>query len=145
MAETIEHVIQTRVRYVECDPQNVAHHSAYVIWLEMARTELLRVRGVAYRELEAAGVMFVVVRMNIRYRRPAFYDDVLDIHVRERTEAREKSGGIKLEHEYEIRRGTEVLAKAETTLACVDRQGKLQRVPVGALGDIAAGQPIRET
>ncbi len=130
----IQHTIQTRVRYSECDPQNVAHHSAYIIWLEMARTELLRKYGVAYRDLEARGILFVVVRLNIRYRRPAFYDDVLDIHVRELVEAREKSGGIKLEHAYEIRRGNQVLAQAETTLACVDRNGRLQRVPNGALG-----------
>jgi acyl-CoA thioester hydrolase len=130
----IHHVVQTRVRYAECDPQNVAHHSAYVIWLEMARTELLRQRGIAYRQLEAAGVLFVVVRLNIRYRRPAFYDDVLDIHVRELVEARRKSGSIKLEHTYEIVRDGELLARADTTLACVDRQGKLQRIPEGSLG-----------
>jgi len=135
----IEHTVELRVRYAECDPQKVAHHSAYVIWLEMARTELLRRRGVAYRDLEAAGTLFVVVRMNIRYRRPAFYDDVLHIRVRELVEARRKSGGIKLEHDYEIRRGDEVLARAETTLACVDRQGRLQRVPEGALGHDGLG------
>ena len=132
--DDIKHIVQTRVRYAECDPQNVAHHSAYVIWLEMARTELLRKRGVSYRDLEATGVMFVVVRLNLRYRRPAFYDDVLDIHVHELVEARLKSGGIKLEHDYEIRRAGEVIAKAQTTLACVDREGKLQRIPEGALG-----------
>ena len=43
--------IGLRVRYPECDPMNVAHHSAYAVWLELARTELLREQGLAYRDL----------------------------------------------------------------------------------------------
>ncbi|MCX5658508.1 MAG: thioesterase family protein [Planctomycetota bacterium] len=118
-----------RVRYSECDPMNVAHHSAYTIWMEMARTEMLRHRGVAYRELEARGVFFVVARLSVRYRRPARYDDALTIRV-----TLKPSAGVKVEHEYQILRGTELLAAAETTLACVDRDGRLQPVPPGTLG-----------
>ncbi len=70
-----------RVRYAECDPQNVVHHASYPVWLEMARTELLREQGVVYRELEASGVMFVVARLSVRYRRPARYDDTLTVRV----------------------------------------------------------------
>ena len=47
--------VPVRVRYVECDPMNVAHHSVYPVWLEIARTDLLRRRGNAYRDLEVAG------------------------------------------------------------------------------------------
>ncbi len=59
------------LRYAECDPMNVAHHGSYPIWLEIVRTELLRQQGVRYRDLEAKGTYFVVVRMSLRYRRPA--------------------------------------------------------------------------
>ena len=124
MSHDDEFELQVQVRYAECDSMNVAHHAAYPVWLEMARTEMLRRRGTAYRDLEAAGVFFVVVRMAIRYRRPARYDDVLTIRTR-----LVRADGVKLEHEYEIRRHDEVLATAQTTLACVDREGKLQRVP----------------
>ncbi|WP_428389793.1 acyl-CoA thioesterase [Mucisphaera sp.] len=117
-------VVKLRVRYNECDPMGVAHHASYPVWLEIARTELLREQGGAYRELEDSGVLFVVARMNLRYRKPARYDDELAIAVR-----LEPSAGVKLEHSYEVRRGGEVLAKAETTLACVDREGKLRPVP----------------
>ncbi|MEM6392288.1 MAG: thioesterase family protein [Planctomycetota bacterium] len=129
MAELVmETVVRVRVRYVECDPMNVAHHSAYPVWMELARTELLREQGAAYRDLEASGVLFVVARLSVRYRRPAMYDDELDVWVQG-----EPVVGAKIEHRYEVRRGEEVLATGETTLVCVDREGKMQRVPEGLL------------
>ncbi|MEM6553067.1 MAG: thioesterase family protein [Planctomycetota bacterium] len=127
MAEPVlETVVQIRVRYAECDPMNVAHHSAYPVWLEIARTELLREQGAAYRDLEASGVLFVVARLSVRYRRPAMYDDELDVSV-----MAEPVMGAKIEHRYEVRRDGEVLATGETTIVCVDRDGKMQRVPEG--------------
>ncbi|MEQ9453553.1 MAG: thioesterase family protein [Phycisphaeraceae bacterium] len=122
--------IDVRVRYNECDPQGVAHHASYPVWLEIARTDLLRAQGMAYKDLEAQGILFVVARMNLRYQRPARYDDVLSIDV-----TLEPSGGVKLVHGYMIRRGDEVVAKAETTLACIDQAGKLRPVPKGLLGE----------
>ena len=53
----------------------VAHHSAYVAWLEEARIEWLRAHGVSYRELEASGTMMPVTELNLRYRRPFRFDD----------------------------------------------------------------------
>lgn len=120
----IETSVEVRVRYVECDPMNVAHHGAYPTWLEIARTELLREQGVSYREMEAQHVYFVVARMSLRYRRPARYDDVLRVHVEALPGA-----GVKLEHRYEVRRDGELLTTAETTLVCVDDQGKPRPVP----------------
>lgn len=117
-------VIRLRVRYQECDPMGVAHHSAYAVWFEMARTELLRRTGVSYREIEARGVFFVVARLNVRYHRPARYDDELEIRVR-----RTPGSAVKLEHAYEVHCDGRRLATAETTLACVDAEGRLQRVP----------------
>ncbi len=116
--------ILIRVRYAECDPQGVAHHSVYAVWLEAARTELLREQGLAYADCEKTGVFFVVARMSFRFRKPARYDDELVIEVDVA-----KSAGIKIEHTYRILRGDELLATAETTLACVDAQGKVRPVP----------------
>jgi acyl-CoA thioester hydrolase len=116
--------VSVRVRYVECDPMGVAHHSVYPVWLEIARTDLLRRRGNAYRDLEAAGVMFVVARMSLRYHKPARYDDELTIIC-----IANPSAGVKVEHSYEIRRGDELLATGQTTLVCVDRDGKLKPIP----------------
>ncbi|MEM1211280.1 MAG: thioesterase family protein [Planctomycetota bacterium] len=137
MAETaMETVVRVRVRYAECDPMNVAHHSVYPVWLELARTELLREQGAAYKDLEASGVLFVVARMSLRYHRPAVYDDELEVWV-----LAEPVVGAKIEHRYEVRRrgsaedasSVDVLATGQTTLVCVDRAGKMQRVPAGLL------------
>lgn len=116
--------VPIRVRYVECDPMNVAHHTAYPVWFEIARTDLLRQRGNAYRDLEAAGVMFVVARMSLRYHKPAIYDDDITIIC-----TASPSAGVKVEHRYEVRRGDDLLATGETTLVCVDREGKLKPIP----------------
>ncbi|MEX2215277.1 MAG: thioesterase family protein [Phycisphaeraceae bacterium] len=123
-----EITVETRVRYAECDAQRVAHHSVFPVWMEMARTELLRANGVSYRECEDSGVYFVVVRLSISYRRPAVYDDMLSIDVKTTN-----VGRVKLEHEYVFKRGDEVLATAATTLACVDRLGRPMAMPEGFL------------
>jgi len=117
--------IDVRVRYSECDPMGLAHHSNFPVWFEMARTELLREHGVAYRDIESRGLYFVVARLNIRFRKPARYDDVLRVHVAERP-----AGGIKLEHAYDVRQvdGTQVVS-GESTLVCVDESGRPRAVP----------------
>lgn len=121
--------LEVRVRYNECDPMGVAHHSAYPVWMEIARTEMLRRKGLSYRDCEERGIFFVVAKLAIRYRRPARYDDALTIRVGMRP-----SAGIKVEHDYVFLRGKETIASAETTIACVDHNGKLQPIPAGTLG-----------
>ena len=116
--------VELRVRYAECDPQNVAHHSAYPVWFELARTELLRAQGAVYRDLETRGICFVVARLSVRYKMPARYDDLLQINVRTLP-----SRGVKVDHAYAVRRDQVLLATAETTLVCVDRDGVLRPVP----------------
>lgn len=118
-----------RVRYCECDAMGVAHHAAYIPWLEVSRTELLRESGVAYVDLERAGVFLVVTKLDIRYRRPARYDDEVTIVTRV-----VGGGKARIDHEYEVRRANEagafeLLAEASSTLACVDRAGKPQPLP----------------
>ncbi|MDX2146778.1 MAG: acyl-CoA thioesterase [Planctomycetota bacterium] len=94
---------RVRVRYCECDPMGVAHHAAYIPWLEIARTEVLRESGVSYAQLEAAGVLLVVVKLEVRYRAPIRYDDMIEIRTRVAGTSR-----VKIEHEYELFRMSEV-------------------------------------
>lgn len=126
-------VVRLRVRYCECDPMKVAHHAAYIPWLEVARTELLRDSGVSYAQLEAAGVFLVVTRLDVRYRRPIRYDDLVEV----RTSV---SGGgrVKIEHAYELfiverhdgsHDAAQPAAIATSTLACVNREGKVAALP----------------
>lgn len=119
-----EQEIQIRVRYQETDAMGVLHHANYFTYFEIGRTELLRHNGASYRELENSGLLMVVVRISCRYHRPARYDDLLTL----RTKLVRVTAG-KIEHSYELLRGNERIAVAESTLACVDRNGMLQRVP----------------
>jgi acyl-CoA thioester hydrolase len=78
----IEHRYLHRVRYRECDPMRVVYHTHFVDHFEAARTEALRAHGLAYRELEEAGIIMPVVELNVRFLRPAYYDDLIEVHVR---------------------------------------------------------------
>lgn len=130
-----------RVRYIECDSQGIAHHANYGPWLEMGRTELLRRAGTSYKQIESSGVFVVVTRMEIVYRRPVKYDDVVEV-----VTLGGPSTPIRLRHEYQIRLverdGTVpdamkdtsvpadgVCARAKTEVACVDSEGRPIRVP----------------
>jgi acyl-CoA thioester hydrolase len=100
------------------------HHSKYFSYFEIARTEMLRALGGNYRKMEEDGVFAVVVKAECRYHKPARYDDVLKIHARVT-----RITGVKIEHEYTVWRDEERLATGIVTLALVDRDGTIQRVP----------------
>ena len=118
--------ITIQPRYNETDPGGVVHHSIYPVYFEMGRTELLRANGLAYKDLEAAGVFFVIAELHIKYRRPAFYDEKLELL----TTCTGVSAS-KVEHSYKLTRSTtgEIIAEAESILACVDESGKVRRMP----------------
>lgn len=145
--------IRVRVRYCECDPMGVVHHASFVPWLEMGRTELLRASGVSYAALEAAGVFLVVTKLDVRYRRPVRYDDVVEVRTRVESASR-----IKIRHVYEVAlaerggraaheldpasdpslptpdaSGLGVCVAATTELACVGADGRPRALP-GWLG-----------
>jgi acyl-CoA thioester hydrolase len=119
-----EHEIEVRVRYQETDGQGRLHHANYLTYFEMGRTELLRAAGYNYRDLEAEGWMLVVFEISCKYRQPAFYDDLLRLRTRVVT-----ARGAKVIHEYEVSRDGTVLATARSTLACIDREGRVCRLP----------------
>jgi acyl-CoA thioester hydrolase len=124
-----EHSITFRVRYPEVDQMGVVHHSRFFEYFEMGRVELLRANGMSYAELERSGVLFVVVKVECRYRAPARYDDELTLTTRVARMAH-----VKIDHEYVLRRGETVLAEGKTTIACVDREGNLREIPAGLGG-----------
>jgi acyl-CoA thioester hydrolase len=113
-----------RVRYVECDPMGFVHHSRYAVWFEMARTEMLRQQGLCYADMEKAGTLIVVARLAIDFKRPARYDELVEV-----TAVLTRSGGAKIEHSYEVVRDGELLCTGSTVLACLDREGRIMRVP----------------
>jgi len=119
-----EHILTLRVRYPEADPMGYLHHSRYLQYFEMGRIELLRSLGHSYAELEQQGVFFVVVKVEVRYRAPARFDDELTL-----TTKVVKQTHVRIDHAYELRKGSTLLAEATTTIACVDRNGELTQIP----------------
>ena len=115
-----------RVRYAETDQMGVAYHGGYFAWFEVGRTDLLRGRGLTYRELEHEGLRLPVIETHARFLRPAFYDDMLEI----RTEL-QALGGARIAFAYQIHReGTPgPLATASTSHAAVDLKGRPRRLP----------------
>ena len=116
--------ITIRVRYAETDRMGLLHHANYLIYFEQGRTELLRSMGHSYRDLEDQGFLLVLTRVQVRYRSPARYDDLLTL----RTTA-VRTTLVKIEHKYELFRDGVLLAEGETTLGCVNRDGKVQPLP----------------
>jgi acyl-CoA thioester hydrolase len=120
------HTIIIVPRYAETDRGGVVHHSVYPVWFEMGRTELLRVNGLVYKDLEQAGVFFVVAELNIKYRQPAGYDEKLQLE----TSCSEVTVS-RIGHIYKLARCRDgvILAEGSSVLACVDAQGKVRRIP----------------
>ena len=119
-----EHSIQFRVRYPETDAMGFVHHSRYLQYFEMGRVELLRSLGHSYADLGKAGILFVVVRAEVRYKAPARYDDELSLTTRI-----VKQTHVRIDHQYELKRDQTLLAEGNTTIACVDRDGSLRQIP----------------
>ena len=116
--------IHIRVRYAEADRMGLLHHANYLVYFEQGRTELLRAQGLAYRDLEDQGYLLVLTKAQVRYRSPARYDDLLTLRT-----TLVRTTHVKIEHRYELLRGSELLAEGETTLACINREGKVQELP----------------
>src|ERR1700733_12712943 len=111
-----EDILTVRVRYPEVDAMGYLHHSRFFQYFEMGRIELLRKLGHSYADLERAGIFFVVVKLECRYKAPARYDEELQLTTRVVRQTH-----VRIDHVYELRRGTTLLAEASSTIACVGR------------------------
>ena len=120
----VTHEIEVRVRYSETDRMGLLHHANYFVYFEMARTELLRQRGISYREIEDAGHFMVIIDIGCKFKRPAHYDDLLKVRVTVM-----KVTHVKIVHQYVVTRDGLLLAEGHSTIACVDRAGKPQALP----------------
>lgn len=108
--------INIRVRYSETDKMGVVYHGNYAQYLEIARVEWLRSRGISYKELENSGVMLPVVSLQINYKKSARYDDLLTVELELL-----RSPGVKIEFDYKIwSEDNQILAEANTVLAFID-------------------------
>jgi acyl-CoA thioester hydrolase len=128
MTGTVSSISETsvRVNYSETDQMGVVYHARYLVWLDVARCEHLRLNGMSYRELEQAGLRLAVSELAIRYRQPARYDDLIRIRcwIRE-VASRRVDFGYAVEHAEDQR----LLATASTRLIALDIGMTLARLP----------------
>jgi acyl-CoA thioester hydrolase len=115
-----------RVRYAETDKMGVVYYANYFVWFEVARADLLRSLGWTYREMEHAGVTLPVIDAQCEYRRPARYDDEIEV----RTKGRMLSP-VRMEFTYEVlfREDHSRAASGRTIHAALDPAGKPCRLP----------------
>ena len=105
-----------RTRYAETDQMGVVYYGNYPQYLELGRVEWLRAIGLTYKEMEAEGIMMPVVSLQIQYKKPALYDELITI----RTKLKDLPS-TKIEFDYEIlNEKVELLSTANTILVFVD-------------------------
>ena len=119
-------VTTLRVRYAETDKMGVVYYANYLVWFEVARTDLLRSLGWTYREMEVAGVSLPVIEAHCDYKRPARYDDEIEV----RTEGQMLSA-VRIRFNYTVLRREDgvVAAAGHTVHAAVDPSGRPCRLP----------------
>lgn len=126
VADPRESTIEFRVRYAETDQMGVVYHAHYLVWCEIGRTDLIRQLGTSYAALERNGIGLAVIDASVRYHSGAKYDDMIRVrtHV---TDVRSRT----VTFDYRIEDATTGmrLASASTTLASINREGKLVALP----------------
>ncbi len=115
-----------RVRYGETDKMGIVYYGNYATYLEQGRTEWLRDMGFSYKWMEDNGVHLPVVELNIKYKAPARYDDILTI-----TTSLKKIPTYRIDFIYEIHNQEgQLLITGETSLVFVNSiTNKLQKAP----------------
>lgn len=131
MASTLTVAPTVRVRYAETDAQGIVHHSSYIIWFEVGRSELFRSLGTSYRQLEEQGYITVLSDLQARYHAPARYDDLLSVQT---SLLALRSRQIVFGYEIRDSERGELLVSGQTTHVVIDRAtGRPVRLPSSLL------------
>jgi len=130
MSQITEHESLIRVRYAETDRMGLLHHAQYLVYFEQGRTELLRAQGMSYKDIEDRGFFLVIAKVECKFKLPIHYDDVVRLKT-----ILIRVTPVRIEHRYEMYRDDTLLAEGASTLACVDRQGRVQPLPPEIAGE----------
>jgi acyl-CoA thioester hydrolase len=105
----------------------IVHHSRYIPWMELGRTEFLRQYGFSYRESEERGYLFPLLAISCQYHAPAKYDDLVTVET-----TLKAIRPPYLEFTYQITREPDglLLVTGETKQICITRNNKPRREPV---------------
>ena len=70
-----------RVWYKDTDQMGIVHHSNYICYYEAARSEFLRALGMSFAEVERRGIMMPILEVQSKYRKPAYFDELLTVRI----------------------------------------------------------------
>jgi acyl-CoA thioester hydrolase len=131
--------LDVRIYYEDTDCGGVVYHANYLKYFERARTEFLEERGLSVTELLEEGTQFYVVRATMEFKAPARYGETLQIETQ-----LGPCGKASMDFTYIGRERTSgrVVVEGATTLATVDLEGKVKRLPEG-LVERLRGAPSR--
>ncbi len=118
--------MEFRIYYEDTDAGGVVYHANYLRYLERARTEFLRERGVSVRELHEQGCIFPVIRVEVDFRSPAVHDDLLRVETEVLTVG--KTSFTVGQQVVRVLDG-KLLVGGKVTLACVGPGMKARRLP----------------
>jgi acyl-CoA thioester hydrolase len=132
----MESITEIRVRYAETDAMGIVHHSHFVVWMELGRSDLLRNAGQSYAEWEAQGIRLPVNGVSLTYRAPARYDELVQV----RTSLKEMSRRH-LAFSYRIDRDGLLLAEGESRHLVAGADGRAAILPEALMRMLGAGTP----
>jgi acyl-CoA thioester hydrolase len=125
-----------RIRFAETDAQGIAHHAAFVVWLEVARVAYLERNAGGYQAIRDRGLEALTTEVCLRYHRAVYFDETLTVWTR-CTDLR----GARFSYEYRIARDGELVADGYTRHATVDRETyRPTRVPSWLADAIATAE-----
>lgn len=133
------HETEIRVRYAETDKMGIVHHSNYLVWFELGRSEFCRARGFSYKDMEDSGnALLVVAEVYCRYKSPAHYDDSIKIRTKV-GEVRSRS----VRFIYEIYRPSDqtLLCEGETLHLVTDKDKKVRSMPESYKKMLSSDEP----
>lgn len=120
----LESVTHIRVRYAETDAMGIVHHAVYPIWMELGRSDFLRELGESYAAWEAQGVRMSVGELEVKYRAPAHFDELVEVRTR-----LAEAGRRKVVFEYAILREGARLVEGRTVHLVTGPDGRSRTLP----------------
>jgi acyl-CoA thioester hydrolase len=130
LSETLQ-----RIGVGETDMMGIVHHGHYVDYFERGRLEYMRRRGLSYKDFVGRGLHMPVIELNVRYKKPAYFDDLISVETRLAALTR-----VTVRFDYVLRRPVtggpsdaptepELLLEAMVMLACVDARHRPRGLP----------------
>jgi acyl-CoA thioester hydrolase len=121
-----KNLTKIRVTYADTDAMGIVYHTNYIKWFEIGRAELLRELGIPYSKIEIMGYNLPLTEVNCHYLYPARYDQVVLVE----TEILFlKRATVKFSYSIYDETKEKVLVEGESVHACLNKQGKIVRIP----------------